>query len=166
MKRHAAFLLSAGALALILMGMLVSATLAATATSIASDRHDLRLTGGSPIVVSGVMPGDQVATRTIELSATGALRYRMHVTYDGSQALAEALLTTLTGADGAVLYQGPLAEARVGGIGCPSAVDPALADGQTTTITISVILPLSAGAETQGGSVQFSIVVESFEDAG
>jgi hypothetical protein len=166
MKRHLAYLMSAFVLALALTALLVSVAIAATATVSTSDRHGLRLTGGSPITVSDMLPGDQAATRTIELSATGALRYRMHVDYTGSPELAEALLMTLSGADGSVLYQGPLARASVGGTGSPSSADRALADGQTVTVTISVMLPLDAGSEVQAASLQFSMIVESFEDAG
>jgi hypothetical protein len=166
MKRHLAYLLSAAALALILVAVMVSATIAATATAFTSDRHSLRLTGGSPATISGLMPGDRAPTWMIELRATGALRYRMHVTYAGSQVLAEALVMTLTGTDGSVLYRGPLALARVGGTGWPSGADPALADGQTATVTVSVMFPPDTGNEAQGASLQFSIVVQSFEDPG
>jgi hypothetical protein len=164
MNRHLAYLLPAAALALILVAVLASAAIAATATTFTADSPSLRLTGGSPITVSGMMPGDPAATRTIELSATGALRYRMHVTYIGSQALAETLVMTLTGTDGSVLYEGPLAFARVGGTGWPSGADLALADGQTATVTVGVALPFGAGNEVQGSSLSFSIVVESFEE--
>jgi hypothetical protein len=165
MKRHLTHYLFAAALALILVAVLVPATIAATTETFTSGRHSLRLTGGSPVAISGLMPGDRVPTWTIELRATGALRYRMHVTYAGSQVLAEALVMSLSGTDGAMLYHGPLAVARVGGTGWPSGADLALADGQTATVAVSVMLPLDTGNEAQG-SLQFSIVVESFEDPG
>lgn len=125
---------------------------------------ELRITGGSPVTVSGMVPGDLAPTQMIELRATGAMRYRMLVAYAGSQNLAEALVMTLTTADGSVMYRGPLAGAKVGGTGWPSGADPALADGQMTTVLASVMLPLDAGNEVQGASLTFSIVVDSFQD--
>jgi hypothetical protein len=165
MKRHLTHYLFAVVLALILVAVLVPATIAATAVSFTSNPHGLRVTSGPPITMSGTVPGDQAPARTIELRATGAMRYRMHVTYTGSQVLAETLVMTLPLADGSVLYQGPLAGAKVGGTGWPSAADLALADGQTATVRVSVMLA-DAGNGLQGASLQFSIVVESFEDPG
>ena len=111
-----------------------------------------------------MVPGDLAPTQTIELRATGAMRYRMLVAYAGSQNLAEALVMTLTTADGLVMYRGPLAGAKVGGTGWPSGADPALAYGQMTTVLVSVMLPLDAGNEVQGASLTFSMVVDSFQD--
>jgi hypothetical protein len=164
MKWRLTYLLSAAALALILVAVLAPATAAAVSATFSPNPDGPRVTTGPTITVSGMMPGDQAPAPTIELRADRAMRYRMHVTYAGSQVLAGTLEMTIVGADGSALYQGPLADAKVGGTGWSSDADLALAAGQTATISVSVSLPLEAGNEVVGASLQFSLVIESFAD--
>jgi hypothetical protein len=163
MKRHLAYLLCAAALGLVLALELVSATIAATSDA-RPGRPSLEITSGPPVTLSAMMPGQQAPARMIELRARGAVRYRLQVAYEGPQALAQAMVMTIVGGDGSTLYQGPLATARVGGTGLPSGADPALADGQTATLWVSVMLPREAGNELQGAGLRYSIVIQSFED--
>lgn len=162
--RHPIARLAALALGLLLAVALLPAAVAAVSGGLPAAEHRLDVSGDAAIAVTGLMPGDQGPLQTISLRATGALRYRIHVSYVGSRALAEALAVRLARPDGTVLYAGPLAGATVGGTGWPTQADPALADGESVTILVSVRLPLSAGNEIQGTSLQASIVVESFED--
>jgi hypothetical protein len=163
MKRHLLYLLCAALLALALAAEVVSATLAATADA-RSGRPSLEVRSGPPVAMSAMTPGEQAPARLVELRARGAIRYRIEVTYEGPQALAQAIVMTIAAADGSTLYQGSLASARVGGTGEPSAADLALADGETARLWVSVMLPQEAGNELQGASLQFSLVIQSFED--
>ena len=164
--RHPIARLAALALSLLMTVALLPAAAAAVSRGLPAAEHRLDVSGDAAIAVTGLMPGDQGPVQTISLRATGAIRYRLRVAYTGSPALAQALELRLARPDGTVLYTGPLAGATVGGTGWPTAADPALADGESATILVSVRLPLSAGNEVQGASLQASIVVESFEDPG
>jgi hypothetical protein len=165
LRRHLTHLLMAEAITLSLAVSLASATLAASAAASPSRPHGLTVTGGSPAAVAGMMPGDTRVIQVIELRATGAMRYRVHVTCSGSQELAETLLVVFAAADGSVLYRGPLAGASVGGSTLPSADDPRLTDGQMEVISISATLPLDAPGELGGASLAFTIDVSSYPDA-
>ncbi len=162
--RHPIARLALFALSLLMTLALLPTAAAAVSRGLPAAQFRLEVRGDAAIAVTGLMPGDQGPVQTISLRATGALRYRIHVSYVGSRVLAEALEVGLARPDGSILYTGPLAKAGVGGTGWPTQADPALADGESTTILVSVRLPLSAGNEVQGASLQASLVVESFED--
>jgi hypothetical protein len=163
MKRHLTYLLCAALLALVLAAEVVSATVAATSLA-TPGRPSLEVRSGPPVILSALLPGQQAPARMIELRASGAIRYRIEVTYEGPQALAQVTLMTIAAADGSTLYQGPLASTRVGGTGLPSAADPALADGETATLWVSVTLPAEVGDEFQGATLSYSLVIQSYED--
>jgi hypothetical protein len=161
MKRRLACLLSTAALALMLVTVLAPATAAAVSASFSPNPNGPGVTTGPTITVSGMTPGDQAPARTVELRADRAMRYRMHVTYTGSQVLAETLVVSVAVAGGPVLYEGPLAGAKAGGTGWTCDAGLAVAGGQTVTISVSVMLPLDAGNEVVGVSLEFSLIIES-----
>jgi hypothetical protein len=165
LRRHLAYGATAAALTVCLAVSLASATLAASAAASPSRPQGLTVTGGPSTAVSGMMPGDTRVVRLVELRATGPMRYQMHVTCSGSQALADTLQVVFSASDGSVLYRGPLAGARVGGSTFPAADDPRLADGRTELISISATLPLATPPELAGASLEFTIQVLSYPDA-
>jgi hypothetical protein len=166
LKRRPAFLLSAAASAVVLMALLAPAAVAAMVTTSGARANGFRVSGGTPVVVAGMMPGDRTPTQTIELRASGSVRYRLRVEYTGSELLAGGLVMTVLAGDGSELYRGSLTDASAGGTGWPSSADLALADGGTATISLWATLPIDAPNGIQGARLEFSLIVQSFEDTG
>lgn len=122
----------------------------------------LRLSGSDSFVLAGLMPGDAIAPVVLTLRADGPVRYRVHVTWTGSLALAsQAVLTLDVTGPGPGSFRGALADAHLGGLAPGSALDLRLDAGQTATLTIAGQVPLSAGNDLQGAELSARVVVDS-----
>lgn len=122
----------------------------------------LRLSGSDAFVLAGLMPGDAIAPVVLTLHANGPVRYRVHIAWTGSLALAsQAMLTLDVAGPGPGSYRGALADAHLGGLGAGSALDLRLEAGQTATLTIAGQVPLSAGNELQGAELSARVIVDS-----
>jgi hypothetical protein len=151
-------------LGFILLVLLVAATwqLAAASVYPTEGNGAISVSGTDTFVMAGMMPGDGIAPVVITLRADGPVRYRVHLAWTGSPALASQALVTLDLAGPQPgSYRGALADARLGGTDWGSPFDLRLEAGQSATLTIAGTLPLSAGNEVQGATLRARVIVDS-----
>lgn len=95
-------------LSLLVTIALLPVVAASVSGSLPGTAYRLEVSGASQLGTAGMMPGDRRPAGAITLRAIGTLRYRVHVDYAGSPALAAALELRMTRPDGTLLYAGPL----------------------------------------------------------
>lgn len=155
MKKFSLAIASA-ALATVLLALTFGGVAAAGDEGFRPAAQRLTVGASGPSAVGGLMPGDALATRTITVTASGCLDYSLTVRSAGTQALADQLQVTITVAgSGEVLYEGPLAS--VDAAGARSLCDA------SEELRIDGRLPLSAGNEVQGATLEIEWVVVATE---
>lgn len=110
------------------LGVTVVALIVVTATALSAAAADLpfgpsrapeaaALPPGAPfdLHVSGMLPGDELPPRAIDLPAGHPGPFRLRAATSGSDELARSLHVRVASAAGAVLYDGPLAWASASG---------------------------------------------------
>ena len=112
--------------------------------------------------IGNLMPGDELPVTTIAVHAQGLLRYALSSRISGSTSIASMLIVTIRTDSGDVLYEGPLADARVGDGSLGPSGGRVLRD-TTEVLSISGHLSTDAGNEDQGAEVSVNWIVQATE---
>jgi len=111
------------------------------------------VTGGELGEAAGLMPGDRITLTPIVIEARGGdMLYALHADVLGPDQLIRQVHATARTADGALLYDGPLARLSIGAgaIGFP---ERRLAAGTTERLFVTITVSLDAGNEIQGAAL-------------
>ena len=121
------------------------------------DSRGLEVVGEGRMDVTGLMPGDSIATQVVRVTASGCLEISLRARYDGSDALAGALHVTVTDPRTRTrLFTGALRDASDAspvGVLCDESVE----------LQIDAQLDLAAGNEVQGQTLRAEWVVVAVE---
>lgn len=110
------------------------------------------VTGGEFGGSVGLMPGDEITLTPIVIGAKGDdMLYALHADVIGPDELIRKVRVTVRAADGALLYDGPLARLSIGvdEVGFP---ERRLAAGATERLSVTIAVSLEAGNEIQGAT--------------
>jgi len=111
------------------------------------------VTGGELGGSVGLMPGDRIALTPIVIEASGGdMLYALQADVLGPDALIRQVHATARTADGALLYDGPLARLSIGAgaIGFP---ERRLAAGTAERLSVTITVSIDAGNEIQGAAL-------------
>ena len=111
------------------------------------------ITGGELDGPAGLTPGNRITLTPIVIEArSGDMLYALHANVLGPDQLIRQVHATARTADGALLYDGPLAQLSLGAdaIGLP---ERRLAAGTAERLSVTIAVSLDAGNEIQGTSL-------------
>ncbi len=111
------------------------------------------VTGGELNGSAGLTPGDRIPLTPIVIGARrGDMLYALHADVRGPDQLIRQVHATARSADGALLYDGPLARLSIGAdaMGYP---ERRLAAGTAERLSVTIAVSLDAGNEIQGAAL-------------
>ena len=150
------------ALLLVLLALAAVSAASALAAVPRPSATAISVVASGPDHLSDLMPGDELPVTTLEVRAQGSLRYTLSARTSGSPLLPSLLIVTIRTASGDILYEGSLADARVGDGSAGPSGGRILRD-TTETLSISGHLSTDAGNEVQGAELSVTWVVQATE---